>query len=220
MQPVGNDSSASPVPLSLILMRTQRGRNSREGFAQIGVRPESPQTYSSGALLVNGARLTEIYDTYVVLERDGRSTRLYVQGSQQPTSDSARDLLAVGGTTERPVPTAISKDTLSEYVRPSPEFSGNQLQGYALYPGRNPSLFSELGLQSGDILRRLNGEAVTEATDALSTLQTLFKGAVLSAEIQRDGRIRAITLDGRIFLRADSSNRNPTPSTEYTGLTL
>lgn len=220
MQPVGIDSSTSPVPLSLILTRTQRGRNSREGFAQIGVRPESPQTYSSGALLVNGARLTEIYDTYVVLERDGHSARLYLQGSQQPSSDSSRDLLSVGATAERSLSTSVSHDTLSLYMRPSPEFSGNQLQGYTLYPGRDPSLFSELGLQSGDLLTHLNGEAITEATDALSTLQTLLKGAVLNADIQRDGGTRAVTLDGRIFLRSQASHGNASESSERTGLTL
>src|SRR2546429_388360 len=58
MRPEGNDSSVSAVPQPLILVRTQRGRNSREGFAQIGVRTHSPQTYIAGALLANGARLT------------------------------------------------------------------------------------------------------------------------------------------------------------------
>jgi hypothetical protein len=219
MQPVGNDSSASPVPLPLILIRTQRGRNSREGFAQIGVRPESPQTYSSGALLVNGARLTEIYDTYVVLERGGQRTRLYLQGSQQSGSPTARDLLFVGGPAAPTMPTTVSQDALTQYVRPSPIFNGSQLQGFALYPGRNSSAFSELGLQSGDVLMRLNGEAITDGSDALSTLQTLLKGAVVSADIERDGTAQTLSLDGRIFLRAENS-RNPIRSTEHTDLTL
>ena len=98
MRPEGNDSSVSPVPLPLILVRTHRGRNSREGFAEIGVRARSPQTYTAGALLANGARLTEIYDHYVVLERGGRSARLYVQGEAQPDGKRARELLTVGGT--------------------------------------------------------------------------------------------------------------------------
>jgi hypothetical protein len=220
MQPVGNDSSASPVPLPLILVRTQRGRNSREGFAQIGVRPESPQTYTSGALLVNGARLTEIYDSYVVLERGGRRTRLYLRGSQPADSPSAQDSLFVGGTAEAAVSSTVSQDTLSLYVRGTPVFAGNRLQGYALYPGRNSSPFSELGLQSGDVLIRLNGETITDASDALSTLQTLLKGAVVSADIERDGATQSISLDGRIFLRAENSHLNPIRSTEHSDLTL
>jgi hypothetical protein len=59
MRPLGTDSSVSTVPLPLILVRTQAGRNSREGFAQIGVNARTPQTYQAGAILANGAHLTD-----------------------------------------------------------------------------------------------------------------------------------------------------------------
>jgi len=71
----GTDSSVSTVPQDLILTGTVLGRNFREGRAMIGVAPENPQTYAAGALLANGARLTEIHPGFVVLEHAGRSVR-------------------------------------------------------------------------------------------------------------------------------------------------
>src|SRR4051794_33361966 len=95
--PMGNDSSSSKTPLPLILTGTSPGRNAREGHAYIGVNKDSPQTYMAGALLVNGARLTEIYAQYVVLEKSGKSVRLYLLDSKEGTNGKAlNDLLTVG----------------------------------------------------------------------------------------------------------------------------
>ncbi len=53
----GTDSSVSPRPLPLYLVVTMPGRNKNEGTARIGTSVENPQTYTSGAILANGARL-------------------------------------------------------------------------------------------------------------------------------------------------------------------
>jgi hypothetical protein len=44
------------------------------------VSPENPQNYVAGALLSNGAELTEIHTDYVVLERGGKRSRLRIEG--------------------------------------------------------------------------------------------------------------------------------------------
>jgi general secretion pathway protein C len=211
MRPEGNDSSVSPTPLPLILVRTQRGRNSREGFAQIGVNARSPQTYSAGALLANGARLTEIYDHYVVLERDGRIAHLYLQGEAQPDARSARALLTVGGTPGVASVVTNSRNELTDYLRPSPVFVGGELHGYALYPGRKATPFAQLGLQSGDVLTRINSTAVSNSPDSLAALQTLIDGEALTVEVERQGVTQPLSLDGSVFKRAVSTERQATP---------
>ena len=85
--PLGTDSSVSVVPLRLHLVATRLGPNNREGFADIGVDVRTPQTYRAGAILANGARIDEIYSNYVILTREGREERLYVEG-QTPPGDS------------------------------------------------------------------------------------------------------------------------------------
>lgn len=208
MRPLGNDSSVSPVPLPLILVRTQPGRNAREGFAQIGVNALSPQTYAAGALLANGTRLTEVYQHYVVLERDGHSVRLYLQGKPQPDAESAKGLLTVGGSTTAPAPVAPnSHDSLTAFVRPSPVFVGNELHGYALYPAKDPTPFSRLGLESGDVVTGIDGIAITKAADSLATLRTLADGVALTVMIERQGKAQTLSLDGAILARAIAAAR-------------
>lgn len=199
-RPLGNDSSVSPVPLPLILVRTELGRNNREGFAQIGVNAQSPQTYAAGAMLANGARLTEIYEHYVMLERDGHSVRLYLQGeatkqrgTQEPT---AAALLTVGGTSPEAAVQIKSEEHLTDYLRPSPVFVAGQLHGYALFAGRKAQAFAQLGLQPGDVLTQVNGAAVSESSDSLASLESLTAGEALTVVIEREGIAQTISLDG------------------------
>lgn len=198
-RPLGNDSSVSSVPQPLILVRTQLGRNSREGFAQIGVNARSPQTYAAGALLANGARLTEIHEHYVLLERDRHSERLYLQGESRPASVpegvTTAGPLTVGGTPEAPAP-VTSQEPLTDYVRPSPVFVNGQLHGYALFAGRKARVFSQLGLQSGDVITQVNGTPVSANSDSLTALESLTKGEALSVVIEREGIAQTLSLDG------------------------
>src|SRR5712671_4146777 len=90
----GTDSSISATPQALVLVSTTRGRNAREGTARLGTHPENPQTYAAGALLANGARLLEIYDDHIVLERDGKQAKLYLASSGKKSQGA---LLMVGG---------------------------------------------------------------------------------------------------------------------------
>jgi type II secretion system protein C len=199
-RPLGNDSSVSPVSLPLLLVRTELGRNNREGFAQIGVNARSPQTYAAGALLANGARLTEIYKHYVVLERDGHSSRLYLKGeaaNERALPDSAAAaLLTVGGASPEAAAQSNSKERLTDYLRPSPVFAGGQLHGYALFAGRRAAAFSHLGLQPGDVITQINGSSVSESSDSLEMLETLTQGEALSVVIERAGVAQTLSLDG------------------------
>jgi type II secretion system protein C len=199
-RPLGTDSSVSPVPLRLVLVRTEIGRNNREGFAQIGVNARSPQTYAAGALLANGARLTQIYEHHVVLERDGRSARLYLQGEPAngsgPQGSAAVDLLTVGGRPAEAPARINSEERLTDYLKPSPVFVAGQLYGYALFAGRNAQVFSQLGLQPGDVITQINGTSVSASSDSLSALESLTQGEALSVVVEREGVAQSLSLDG------------------------
>ena len=121
--PKGNDSSLSPVPLPLFLVSVKTGRTLREGSAQIGVVRESPQIYQAGALLENGARLTEIHADYVLLERGGHTARLYLINSRS-TAPTDTAMVTVGGTAPAEPAAITSREPLTDYIRPSPVFDG------------------------------------------------------------------------------------------------
>jgi len=201
-EPVGTDSSVSKVPLPLILTGTRLGRNSREGYADIGVDARSPQTYRAGAILANDARLEEIYPDYVVLAREALRTRLYLLGHASPPGAQplAASLLTVGGTPPVPPAVADSRDSLTEVVRIAPLFDGDRVRALELYPSAHSDLFERLGLEPGDRVIAIDGAALKGSRDAIEELRRLTAGASLTVTIERGGRQQILSLDGSLLI--------------------
>lgn len=199
--PKGNDSSVSPTPQRLVLVEARPGRNANEGTARLGVDPTSPQTYVAGALLANGARLSEIYSDHVVLEKDGRTVRLDVGASRTDDRSSAADsLLTVGGAqAARGVAPTPSSDGLTDYLRPNPVFEGTTLVGFEVYAGSHADVFAQLGLQDGDVIKAVDGEAVMDASTTIDRLQSLSQGRAITASVLRAGQLMTISLDGAVI---------------------
>lgn len=209
--PRGNDSSASPVPLALVLVSTQPGPKPTMGKALIGVFRDSPQTYIGGALLANGARLAGIYNDYVVLEKGGRSVRLYLDPKKQ-TDDLSNSLLTVGGDPAVATPEPTSVDVLTQYIRPSPVYDSDQLIGFEVYAGSNLGVFMELGLQPGDVITSLGGLPLTEVTSSWEAFKQLERGASLSATVRRAGTVETVYLDGQLISQAQLAAQQPAPA--------
>lgn len=207
----GTDSSISRVPLPLILVRTEPGRNAREGRAFMGTARENPQTYAAGALLANGARIQEIHSDHVVLERDGKKVKLYVDGSKQ-NAKALNDLLTVGGQPEIKPAVATSREILTDYIRPSPVYDGEMLKGYQVYAGQRSGIFSQLGLQNGDVITALNDQPFTDPQQAISLFKELTTGAAMTATVDRKGSIERISLNGQLITEDQERIKNPPPA--------
>lgn len=204
--PQGTDSSVSPRPLALHLTATRLGRNSREGYADIGVNVLSPQTYKAGAVLANGARLEEIYADHVVLERDQRHTPLYIDGRAAPAvaDPTVSSMLTVGGVSPVPAAVADSRDALTQVMRIAPAFDGDRFQALVLYPAAQSDAFTRLGLEPGDRLVAINGIALKDSKTAIAELRQFSDGASLSVTIERGGKRQYLSLDGAAVRQAGS----------------
>ncbi len=213
-QPLGNDSSISPVPLPLILTGTMPGRNAREGQVFIGVNKDSPQTYAAGAILANNARIAEIYTDHVVLEREGQRVKLYLQGTGKPSdAKQLTSLLTVGGTAAPPPAKVTSHEILTDYIRPNPMYDGQVLRGYQVYAGQKSGVFSQMGLQAGDVITAINGVPLNEPHSAIEQLMQLTQGFAVTAVIDRKGQRQSIALDGALITtdqqQAKNTENNP-----------
>jgi hypothetical protein len=205
----GSDYAGAETPRTLVLIDTSPGQNARDGTARLSTDPRNPQTYVTGALLLNGARLTEIHRDYVVLERGADSTRLYVQGKAPRDSVQKSPLILVGGvsppasssTSDASTPSSEDARTaaITTYIRPNPVFEREQLHGFALYPGVQSAEFSKLGLQAGDVITAINGVGVTSGQEIMDALEQLTAGASVAATIQRGGKVQQVTLDGSVI---------------------
>ena len=197
----GITSSVSDSPRRLILTGTILGRNSREGSAFIGIDERNPQTYLAGALLANGARVAQIFKDYVVLEREGRSVRLYVQGRNPSGAAPPSDELLMVGKSETFKPAQpTSTETFTDVIRPSPVYEGSTLTGYQVYPGMHPGAFARMGLLPGDVITQIDGMPFTDPLQAMEIFSQLASGITMMATVNRKGTLRQVALDGSFIV--------------------
>jgi hypothetical protein len=200
--PKGNDTSSSTVPLPLFLVQANPG----DGTAQIGAVRESPQTYRTGALLENGARLAEIHAEYVLLRKGARSVRLYLENAPASRKFAGDALTMVGPIPVPPPPVrAMSREVLTDYLRPSPVYEGESLAGYQVYAGPKSGPFTQMGLQPGDLIVEVDGTRLTDPSASWDILRELTEGTVLSAVVKRHGETAQVSLDGTLIVRAEEA---------------
>lgn len=194
----GSDSSISDKARPLFLVSTHPGQDSAHGVAQMGVDVNYPQTYVAGAVLENGARLTEIYADHVVLMRGTSRTELYLRGSapSDPVGDAR--LVNVGGQGH-----ALSSATTAErrsvrgvdLMRVSPVTNGGGIAGLRIFPGPVDGPFLRWGLLPGDVIAAVNGEPVALAEPSSVWLQRVIDGERVTLSIVRGSKPMSVVLD-------------------------
>lgn len=199
----------SAQPLALHLVRTRLGRNSREGYAEIGVDPSTPQTYQAGALLANGARLEEVFSDYVVLATGDRSIRLYLEGHNpegypgHPADESGvGSLLTVGGEPAPIMAQADSHELLTDFIRVTPVFDGARLRALEVYANPHSDAFDAIGLEPGDQITAIDDEPIADAASGIASLRHLVTGQALVVQLVRNGGPKTISLDGTVLVNA------------------
>lgn len=71
-------------------------------------------------------------------------------------------------------------------IRAVPHFEGGSATGFRLFAIRQGSLFDQIGLKNGDILRSINGTAISDPSRAMAMLGELRNQRDLAVEIMRN----------------------------------
>ncbi len=201
----GNDSSISSEPLKLVLVSIERGRQASESIARIGTDPRNPQTYRTGSMLANGARITSIAVDHVVLARDGRTHRLNLDKAAAVTRTplKAGDIDSVGGEPQEAPALVESAEGVTKYIRPQPVYDATgHFVAYELQPGSDPAALARGDLLPGDQLVAVNGTPLASADEAAEALRFVSNGGSLEVTLVRDGTTLRTTLDGQRFMEA------------------
>lgn len=223
---VGSEGSTGPS--QLLLTATAPGKSPRDGTAQIGTSASHALTYVAGALLLNGARLTEIYADRVMLERDGRSVPLYLPGAGPNPHANSDDILTVAS---RPAPPAVASDAgattppaqgsdITEYIRPNPVYDAGRLRGFQLYAGMKSAVFMQMGLVAGDLIVAIDDAPATDPSQVMDSFQQLMTGGAFDITVERQGRVEHLNVDGAAIVaeqtraqesRSDVERGSPAP---------
>jgi general secretion pathway protein C len=187
---------------SLNLVLTGVIASGNGGYALISVNSQAEEPFAVGQTVTGNAVLQAVYPDRVVIRRNGALESLMLEGVEKPQPSTA----------SRPAPAAfrpatssanivqqtganrftVERDQLAAQMR-TPEFlrqasvvpvNGGGFQVRQIQPG---SVYVKLGLQSGDIIKSINGEPVRNAEDAIRLYQQLPTLNSVQMEIVRNG---------------------------------
>jgi len=197
--------SLEPTTLNIELLGTVTERYG-DGWAVIEDGDRKKQGLYRVGDAVKNAEIVTILRGKVVLRQGGKDQILEMKSSEGPAemgpanspspgSRAGGEAIAVGRSDITNSLKNINK--LLTQVRIQPYLRNRKADGFVLTYISSDSIFSRLGLQRGDIIKRLNGDPIRTPEDAFSFYKTLESGSTLSMDIVRNGKERTIDYEIR-----------------------
>ena len=157
------------------------------------------KVYLIGDPIASGAKLHAVYTDRVVLNENGRLTnlRLPEEFRENPTAQVSRTTTQRRtAPATRSIQSVVSQNVarLADVIRPTPYFVNGQQQGYRVYPGRDRRQFAALGLRPGDLIKDIDGQSLTDPTQAMEIFQSLGTADQVSVTVERNGQPEVIVL--------------------------
>ena len=165
------------------------------------------KVYAVGDPVVSGASLHAVYPDRVVLDEQGALTNLSLPRDFGPTTgtymmptiptlEEDEEYVTEEIIEDESIQNVVAQNAsrLADVIRPTPYFVNGQQQGYRVYPGRNRDQFTALGLRPGDLIKDIDGQSLTDPTQAMQILQSLGTATQVSVTVERDGSPETIVL--------------------------
>ncbi|HOA12513.1 MAG TPA: type II secretion system protein GspC [Myxococcota bacterium] len=213
----GGQSDAGPaISISVKLLGTLVSPNPEWSMATILLNNES-KLVRVGVLLNDTVEIAEIHPRYIVLRQGEKYSVVTVWDVDQPKqavrSDagsqsalgaagdpdaSGGDPFAAGIRKKGPNDYQIDKNMLEEQLqdltklgmqaRIVPNYEAGKYAGFRLVGIRPNSLYKAIGLQSGDLLRRINGEEIDTPNKAIQLFEQLRNSNQIAVDVVRRGK--------------------------------
>jgi general secretion pathway protein C len=217
------DTAAPPPPaehedlaetrLNLSLKGTITSDDEQSSIAIIADTGNQEKVYAIRDTVVPGTTLHAVYADRVILNRGGALEALklpkeFPQGSPSvrrvapPPASRAAD---ANPSIQEVVSENVTK--LADVIRPTPYFVAGQQQGYRVYPGRDRRQFAALGLRPGDLIKDIDGAALTDPQQAMEIFQNLGTADQVSVTVERNGQPEVLVLStSQLSLENDNEN--------------
>lgn len=198
---------------NLSLKGTIAATPAEEAIAIIADAGNEEKVYSIGDSVTRGATLHAVYPDRVVLDENGVLTNLklpkeFPEGTPAPTRRNTASVdRTVADTQSIQSVVAQNVSKLADVIRPTPYFVNGQQQGYRVYPGRNRQQFAALGLRPGDLIKDIDGQSLTDPTEAMKIFQTLGSAEQVSVTVERNGQPEVIVLSTSQLDLGDESSK-------------
>ncbi|MDF1562216.1 MAG: type II secretion system protein GspC [Deltaproteobacteria bacterium] len=171
--------------------------------------------YGIGDLLQGAATVVKVEERRVLLNNRGRTEYLEMDGEAKPGATAGGAVAAVTPASadkeeekEGEIGDGIRKVAENEYVvaqeeiektlsnlntiatqaRIVPAFKNGVAQGFKLFSIRPGSLYAKIGIQNGDVIKKINGYDINSPDKALEVYQKLKDARDVTVELERRGR--------------------------------
>lgn len=158
------------------------------------------QVYVIGEPVASGATLHAVYVDRVVLNENGVLTNLKLPNdfpeAAQSVARRSTPQRARASNNSQSLQAVVAQNVtkLADVIRPTPYFVNGQQQGYRVYPGRDRAQFAALGLRPGDLVKDIDGQSLTDPTQAMQVFQSLGSADQVSVTVERNGQPEVIVL--------------------------
>jgi general secretion pathway protein C len=201
------DSTKEPLEktrLQLALWGTVTAASKNASYAVIENKKTGEQSLFQEGDQIEGATIREIGRNQVILRVNGKDQLLEVDFTQKPaalvSSPPALPEPETGLTEQEPA-TIPGLPSLMKQARIRPFFSNGKPDGLLLYGIRNDSVFQQIGLRNGDIIKAINDSDILSAQDAVTIYQSLNTPLEempdIRFTIQRRGKLQEIVYNAQ-----------------------
>ena len=174
-----------------------------KGLALIAGSSGPEKMYAVGAKIPGNITLTSVHPDRVILQRNGQYEPLRLPETETTGMDFVPTAANIGNNTSMSPGSAddrtrlrdIRRDfmrnpaKLAELVRVAPVNEDGKTTGFSLTALTDDPLFNELGFQSGDVVKSVNGVTLDSSAKGLRVLQQLRRAKQVNVTIERNGQL-------------------------------
>lgn len=194
--------------LALALWGTVTAESERDSWAVIENKKTGEQSLFQVGDPVEGGTIRKITRNQVILRVNGEDQLLEVDITQKPSAMASSSPalpepetgLSDTESASQP-PSGTGLPNLMKQARIRPFFSNGKPDGLLLYGIRNDSIFQQIGLRNGDIIKSINDSDILSAQDAVTIYQSLDTPLEEMPDIrftvQRRGKIQEIVYNAQ-----------------------
>ncbi len=201
------------ISLNVRLLGTMMSTKAADSLAMITL-DEKPRLVRTGQMLNEIVEVFEIHARYIVLRQgenlsvvtlwDEAVDRAAPRGATQAVAAvgtvpaEGGDVYAAGIRKKGPYDYQIDRNMLEEQLqdltklgmqaRIVPNYEGGKYAGFRLVGIRPNSLYKALGMQSGDLLQRINGEEIDTPNKAIQLFESLRSSSQIAIDVVRRGK--------------------------------
>jgi len=164
----------------------------KRSAAIVSLNNTKQQAFFLGDAMLSGVVLKQVEAAAIVVDNHGRLERIILPKSK-----------SIKGISVKPVNTSrnqvLSRKTLNADMRNFPKllsqakvvpyFAQGKSAGFVIMEIVKGSLYQRIGLKNGDVIQKVNGQAITSTSQAMKMYQNLQHASSIDLELMRHGTI-------------------------------